>query len=165
MIALTVRAALFTVLVPGTVALWLPFYVFDWSRAVRHPLGWVPIAGGAVLYFWSAAEFLLSGRGTPNIFFARALRFAIGVEPQQLVRASIYRHSRNPMYLGIVTVLLGEALLCASPPRLAYAVLAALMFHAVVVWIEEPHLRRTRGAAYLEYCRGVPRWIPWSSAR
>ncbi|MBZ5577023.1 MAG: isoprenylcysteine carboxylmethyltransferase family protein [Acidobacteriia bacterium] len=164
MIALTLRAVLFTVLVPGTLTVWLPFYVFDGSRAVRYPLGWVPIAAGATLYFWCAAEFLLNGHGTPNIFFARALRFAIGVEPQQLVRASIYRYSRNPMYLGVVTVLLGEALLCGSWARLAYAGGMGLIFQAVVVWIEEPHLRQNRGAAYLEYCRNVPRWIPWPSA-
>lgn len=160
MVVLALRAALFTVLVPGTVTVWLPFYVFDWESTVRHPAGWIVIAAGALLYFACAAEFLLTGHGTPNISFARALRFVIGTEPQQLVRASLYRFCRNPMYAGVLTVLLGEAWLCGSWRRLVYAGVVGVLFHIVVVSVEEPHLRRTRGDSYREYCRTVPRWIP-----
>ena len=62
------------------------------DRTIRHPAGWAPIALGAAIYFWCAAEFLLRGRGTPAIFFTRPLAFLIGREPQRLVRASIYRY-------------------------------------------------------------------------
>ena len=159
MIGTTIRALIFTVLVPGAVVVWLPLNLLEANRGIRHPVGWVPISLGGLVYFWCALQFLMSGHGTPAIFFTRPIAFLIGREPQRLVEASIYRYSRNPMYVGVLTILAGEALLFASRALVFYAIGTCLVFHLVVVFIEEPHLRRTRGEAYEQYCRKVPRWL------
>lgn len=159
MTGVAIRALIFTVLVPGTVAYWLPMNIPGPYRAVRHAAGWALIAPGVLLYLWCAAAFLLRGGGTPAIWFTRPIAFLIGREPERLVRTSIYRLSRNPMYLGVLTVIGGEALLFGSLRLMWYGLIVWLVFHLVVVLIEEPHLRRTQGAAYEQYCRKVPRWI------
>lgn len=171
MMWLFVRGVIFTVLVPGTVTVWLPVVLYNRDRAAPEQLGWIrelgwiPIAIGVALYLWSTAEFLVRGRGTPAIFFTRPVRFLWGEEPQVLVEGSIYRYVRNPMYLGVVTVLFGEALLFASPNLLWYAFTAWLFFYFIIVFVEEPHLRDERGEKYTQYCRDVPRWIPIRSRR
>jgi protein-S-isoprenylcysteine O-methyltransferase Ste14 len=123
---LLARTLLFTLLVPGTVTVLLPLQLYNRSRAVPDALGWfrqfgwIPIAAGIMLYLWSTAEFLLRGKGTPAPWFTRPLRFLIGREPQVLVQGSIYRYTRNPMYVGVIAIVLGEALLLASPDLLWY---------------------------------------------
>jgi hypothetical protein len=151
---------MFTVLVPGTVVWWLPWRLIHADWTMHHLAGCIPLALGADLYFWCAAQFLLRGDGTPNISFARPLAFLIGREPVRLVHESIYRYSRNPMYVGVITMVFGEALLFGSLNLLFYAFALCLWFHLVVILIEEPHLRKTRGEEYHEYCRKTPRWLP-----
>lgn len=151
---------MFSVLVPGTVVWWLPRSLIHCDWTMRHVTGWIPLALGAILYISCTAQFLLRGKGTPNIFFARPLAFLIGREPLRLVHESIYRYSRNPMYVGVITMVFGEALLFGSRNLLFYAFALCIWFHLVVILIEEPHLRRKRGEEYREYCRKTPRWIP-----
>ena len=159
-IVLWVRAAAFTMLVPGAVAWWIPqnFVHVDWT--IRHSVGWIPVVFGGLLYFCCLTQFLLRGEGTPNMFFARHLGFLIGREPSRLVQQSIYRYSRNPMYIGVLTSVFGEALLFGSWNLLIYASILCVWFHLVVVFVEEPHLRRTRGETYIQYCHQTPRWLP-----
>src|SRR5262249_910179 len=128
-VLLVARAVAFTVLVPGTIVWWIPqnFIRLDWT--MRYAAGWVPVTLGAALYFWCVGEFLVRGHGTPNIFFARHLGFLIGLEPQRLVHGSIYRYSRNPMYVGVVTIVFGEALLFGSRNLLIYACVLSVWFH------------------------------------
>ncbi|HEY7337781.1 MAG TPA: isoprenylcysteine carboxylmethyltransferase family protein [Bryobacteraceae bacterium] len=159
-VLLTAQAVAFTILVPGAVAWWLPRNLIRGDWTVRHGAGWLPIALGATLYFWCAAQFLVRGKGTPNIYFARHLRFLIGREPVRLVNQSIYRYSRNPMYLGVITVVFGEAFLFGTRNLLIYSFAVWVWFHLVVILVEEPHLRKTRGEAYREYCAETPRWLP-----
>jgi protein-S-isoprenylcysteine O-methyltransferase Ste14 len=99
--------------------------------------------------------------GTPAIFFTRRLRFVLGEEPPKLVRRGLYRLSRNPMYVGVLLAVFGQALIFASPQVAFYGAVLWLCFHIVVVFLEEPHLREERGASYDEYCRQVPRWLGW----
>jgi protein-S-isoprenylcysteine O-methyltransferase Ste14 len=157
---LLVRAILFTILVPGTVAIYIPSLLLagtapaaDWWRF----LGLLPIAAGVLGYLACALEFLLRGGGTPAVFFTRPLRFLIGEEPKTVVQTALYQRSRNPMYLSVFTVVLGESLLFESRAVLFYALLLWLMFHIVVVFVEEPHLRQR--ADYEQYCARVPRWF------
>jgi protein-S-isoprenylcysteine O-methyltransferase Ste14 len=72
----------------------------------------------------------------------------------------VFRHVRNPSYVAAVTAMTGQALLFGSTGLLWLAAILALGFHLFVVLHEEPTLRRTFGAAYADYCRRVPRWIP-----
>ena len=156
---LLLRLALFTVLVPGVVAGYLP-----WSFGPRHlasgpwQLGWLLIALGTLIYILCAARFF-AAKGTPAIFFIRPLRALVGEEPSSLVRTGLYRYSRNPMYVGVLLVILGQACIFASRAILEYAVIVFLCFHFVVVLIEEPHLRSRDPAAYDAFTRSTPRWL------
>ena len=120
--------------------------------------GWLPVAAGASIYSVCLLGFLTAG-GTPAIFFTRHLRFLIGEEPRRLVEGGLYRVSRNPMYIGVLLVVFGQAILFGSERLAEYGLAVAVIFHLVVVYVEEPHLRRERGASYQEYCRRVRRWL------
>jgi protein-S-isoprenylcysteine O-methyltransferase Ste14 len=156
---LWLQGLIFTVLVPGVVA----FYVPQTLR--RGPasggwwsFGWILFAVGTLIYFRCLFDFLRSG-GTPAIFFTRHIRALIGEEPKEIVRGGLYGYSRNPMYVGVLVAIAGQAIVYRSLRIAVYFVLAALTAHLVVVFLEEPHLARVRGSAYADYCRRVPRWL------
>ena len=155
-----IRGIIFTVLVPGTIALYIPFRM---AERLTPPggfwnAGWLVSVVGAIGYVLCFLHFLASG-GTPAIFFTRPVRFLIGEEPGRLVQGGLYRVTRNPMYVSVLLVIFGQALRFASWPIAEYGLLVWLGFHIVVVLLEEPHLREQRGPSYEEYCRQVPRWI------
>jgi protein-S-isoprenylcysteine O-methyltransferase Ste14 len=77
-----------------------------------------------------------------------------------VVAAGPYRWVRNPIYLGALLIVLGEAWLFLSLGLLAYAGAMAVLFHLFVTGYEEPTLWRRFGRTYLEYQRMGPRWIP-----
>jgi len=156
------KLALFTVLVPATVTVWLPLYAF--YPAIRHQhLEWNATASGALLamatgiagYLWTALDFAFHGKGTPAPIDM----------PKVLVVRGLYRYTRNPMYISVLCVLLGESLLFWSVELLRYAAGVAVMFYIWVLIQEEPTLRRKMGPAYEQYCKDVPRWIPRISQR
>ena len=157
---LLVRAILFTILLPGMLTIYVPRLILAGiapvSGALRF-LGLLPIAAGALGYLACAAEFLLRGGGTPALFLTKPLRFLIGEEPKILIESALYKRTRNPMYISVTGIVLGESLLFESRALLFYALALWLMFHLVVVFLEEPHLRGRPG--YDEYCARVPRWL------
>jgi protein-S-isoprenylcysteine O-methyltransferase Ste14 len=73
----------------------------------------------------------------------------------------LYRFSRNPMYVGVLLVVFGQALIFSSRAVALYGAVLWLCFHVVVVVLEEPHLQAERGPSYDEYLRHVPRWLGW----
>jgi protein-S-isoprenylcysteine O-methyltransferase Ste14 len=155
-----IRGIVFTVLVPGTIAVYVPLRM---AERLTPPggfwdAGWLLSVVGAMGYVLCFLHFLASG-GTPAIFFTRPVRFLIGEEPGRLVQGGLYRVTRNPMYVSVLLVIFGQALRFASWSIAEYGLLVWLGFHIVVVVFEEPHLREQRGASYEEYCRQVPRWI------
>jgi protein-S-isoprenylcysteine O-methyltransferase Ste14 len=105
--------------------------------------------GGAILLrsFWN---FLIQGHGTP----------APIDPPKELVAVGFYRYVRNPMYVGILAMIIGHFLWFKYWNLLIYALVVFLAFHAFVTFYEEPTLERKFGAAYEDYLRKVPRWIP-----
>ena len=151
-----VKTLVFTVLVPGTVTLYLPRRILFSERADTLPLGaarflGIPlITAGAAIYLWCAWDFATAGRGTP----------APIDPPKELVARGLYRFVRNPMYVGIALVLLGEALVFRSEALLLYAAVVFLFFNLFVFFYEEPALERKFGEAYERYRASVPRWIP-----
>jgi len=153
---LWIRGLIFTLLVPYMVAVAIPQAITD--RRDGWSIGWVLIAIGVTFYVVSLLRFLQVG-GTPTIYFARPLRAVLGEEPQVVVETGLYRITRNPMYVGVITAVLGQALLYGSWGVALYGLLLMPLFHFVVTVLEEPHLRKERGAAYEEYCRRVPRWF------
>ncbi len=151
------KLAAFTLVVPGTVTLWLPLYLYP-TQLRFDPvamnglalLAIVLIVLGAVGYFWCAWDFAFAGRGTP----------APIDPPKVLVARGLYRFVRNPMYISVLLVLVGESLLFRSVALLRYAVIWFAIVYLFVVLYEEPALKRKFGASYEEYRRRVWRWIP-----
>ena len=148
-----VRTAVFTVLVPGVVAGYLPLRVI--GRGGQSPRGWsyigvVPVATGLLIYVWTAFDFAWTGRGTP----------APIDPPRRLVVRGLYRYVRNPMYVGVLLVIVGEAVMRRSWQTIEYMLAVALMFGVLVVLLEEPLLRSQFGTSYSDYCARVPRWLP-----
>lgn len=151
------KLVIFTVCVPGTVTVWAPLYwIFpdlrhQASTDVRMiALGTALLLVGIAGYLWCALDFAFRGRGTPFP----------GDPPKVLVVKGLYKYVRNPMYISVLAVLLGESALFDSRRLLEYSAAIALMFHLFVMIYEEPALRRQMGPAYDDYCREVRRWIP-----
>ena len=153
-VAAVIKTLIFTVLVPGTVAVYFPYRLLSpASRSVGAGLdliGILPVAVGAAVYFRCAWDFAWLGRGTP----------APIDPPKTLMVTGLNRFVRNPMYIGVELVILGQAMLFRRLSLLIYGLCVWLGFHLFVVLYEEPHLRKKFGPAYEEYCREVPRWIP-----
>ena len=151
------KTLLFTILVPGTVTVLVPYLLLSWGVQIFsfevgpiRFLGLLPILMGAVTYLWCAWDFTFTGRGTP----------APIDPPKELVVKGLYRYVRNPMYVGITLILLGEALLFEAAVLFLYAGLLLVCAHLFIVYYEEPTLRRLFGASYESYCKSVSRWIP-----
>jgi protein-S-isoprenylcysteine O-methyltransferase Ste14 len=111
-------------------------------------LGWPLLVAGAIIYFRCAWDFAVTGGGTP----------APIDPPRKLVAKGLYRDVRNPMYVGVLAILTGEAILAQNVRIAIYAALVWTGFHLFVLLYEEPTLRLKFGAEYEEYCRTVPRW-------
>jgi protein-S-isoprenylcysteine O-methyltransferase Ste14 len=154
MIATALGSLLFLFVAPGMVAGYIPLALFRNGAQVETgvfaylalPL-W--LAGGTIL-LWSFWNFFKQGRGTPAPIDS----------PKELVVNGFYRYVRNPMYVGILAILIGHFLWFGFWNLLFYAMFIFLAFNAFVAYYEEPTLKRTFGAAYEEYCKRVPRWIP-----
>ena len=157
---LLLKNLLFTLIVPGTVGVYVPLLLTRDGVAGSGPVIFVALAlftvGGAI-YTWCVWDFAAFGRGTPAPIDA----------PKRLVVRGLYRYTRNPMYVGVLTVLLGWAFLFQETTVLVYAICVGLSFHLFVVLHEERHLARQFGAEYHDYCRSVSRWLPhfrWRAA-
>jgi protein-S-isoprenylcysteine O-methyltransferase Ste14 len=86
-------------------------------------------------------------------------RFAV-LPTRHLVVSGLYRYVRNPMYVAVTSLILGQALLFGSLRVLEYGLAVWLAFHLFVLSYEEPTLRGTFGPEYQQFCANVPRWIP-----
>ncbi len=154
MIAL--KTLIFSILVPGTVAGIIPWLLLQGSGnlVLRIPSIWMiglfPLLLGVGLYLWCAGAFTFIGKGTPAPIDA----------PKVLVVQGLYRWVRNPMYIAVLSVVIGEAILFHSILLVEYALVLWGVFHMFVVFVEEPLLRSQFGASYETYFRTVPRWLP-----
>lgn len=142
----------FFVAAPGTVVGLLPWLITRWEFpgwGVAQVVGVVLVVAGLVPAASAFVEFVHAG-GTP-----------IPAAPtQRLVVSGFNRYVRNPMYVGLLLSILGQALLFGNFWLLAYAVAAWAVPAAFVRWYEEPTLARTFGTEYEEYRRAVPAWLP-----
>jgi protein-S-isoprenylcysteine O-methyltransferase Ste14 len=149
-----VGSALFLIVAPGALAGLLPFWLTGWRMAagplVLKVLGGLLIGGGLALLLECFGRFVMQGRGTP----------APIAPPDRLVVSGPYRRVRNPMYVAVVAVILGQAILLGDLRLLGYAALVWTAFHIFVLTYEEPTLRRRFPADYAAFCAAVPRWIP-----
>ena len=145
--------ALFTLTVPGTVVVAVPYLLTGWRVAESWPVrlvGLCLILAALPVFAAFLARFVREGIGTP----------APVAPTERLVVGGPFERVRNPGYLSVIAMVAGQALLFASAAVLGYAALLALAFHSFVVLYEEPTLRRRFGAEYARYCQRVPRWLP-----
>jgi protein-S-isoprenylcysteine O-methyltransferase Ste14 len=137
----------------------LPGATTSWREQPLRLIGFLPMAIGAIITLRCIWNFIVIGRGTPAPFDA----------PKKLVTRGFYRYVRNPMYVGVGLVLVGEAILLASFSWeiVAYGVALFAIVNLFIVLYEEPTLTRVFGEQYLTYRKNVPRWIPrlrpWNS--
>lgn len=145
---------LFLIVAPGSIAGLGPWWITGW-RFLAAPftlrlLGLALIGLGGALLLECFVRFAVQGRGTP----------APIAPPDRLVVTGSYRHVRNPMYIAVVTLILGQAALFADIRLLGYAAVVWLGFHLFVVLYEEPVLRGEFPAEYPAFAAAVPRWLP-----
>lgn len=144
---------LFTLIVPGTFAVYLPLLIVPSRPLVMGPafgIGCLLVLLGASIYAWCVWDFATFGRGTPAPIDA----------PKKLVVRGLYRYTRNPIYTGVLTVILGWATLFGAFELVPYAVGVGAFFQMLVVVFEEPQLRAEFGSEYEQYCAHVGRWLP-----
>jgi protein-S-isoprenylcysteine O-methyltransferase Ste14 len=152
-----VGSTVFFVLTPGVVAGLVPWWLTGWE--IREPLthyGPVRVVGvavlvlGAVALVQTFARFVVEGIGTP----------APIAPTQHLVVGGLYRYVRNPMYLAVLAVIVGQSLVIGQPMLLAYAAAVWVTVALFVHGYEEPTLRQQFGARYDAYRAAVPAWRP-----
>lgn len=155
-LVLLVESVVFTVIVPGTVTIWLPWAILSDGTSFL-PASWdflhytaLSLVGlGVAVYFRCLWDFAVSGGGIP----------APVEHPTRLVVRGLYRYVRNPMYLGVLCVLLGEVIFLRSRVLLVYAIAWFLIVQGVIVIYEEPRLRARFGPEYDRYAQSVRRWL------
>jgi len=149
-----VGSAAFFVAAPGTFVGLGPWLITHWeipgsSPLLRVVLGVVLIVGGLIPPVHAFIAFVRAG-GTP-----------MPIAPtERLVVTGFNRFVRNPMYAGLLTAILGQALLFDSIWLVVYAVIGWMVTASFVHWYEEPTLASTYGEQYEEYRRNVPAWTP-----
>jgi protein-S-isoprenylcysteine O-methyltransferase Ste14 len=139
---------------PTIVAGLVPWLLTRWDAdgqpLALKVLGVIVLVTGAALVLETTARFAFQGRGTP----------APWAPPERFVERGSYRFVRSPMYVGVLLLVAGQALLLGQEILFAWAVAAWLIFTSFLVFYEEPELRRRFGAEYDDYRRRVRRWVP-----
>ena len=152
-----VGSLVFFVLVPGTVVGWVPYWLTGWHMP-PPPLGLrgLRLAGVLLLLLGLASivesflRFAIVGLGTP----------APIAPPTRLVVSGQYRHVRNPMYVAVVSMIVGQSVILGSRALLLYALVVWAIVHTWVLTYEEPKLTAQFGSSYEAYRRNVRRWWP-----
>ena len=146
------RALLAFLILPFLVAGLIPLVLaaIDLWRGHGFLFSGILVAGlGLLVLLCCVRDFYISGKGT----------LAPWDPPKHLVTVGLYRYSRNPMYIGVLTLIGGWALLTASPLLASYLLLFAVIFHLRVLLYEEPWLSNRFGAEWISYRANTPRWI------
>lgn len=149
-------SAVFFLAAPCVVAGLLPWLILDGYRlplSMSLPyavIGCILIAVAVLVLLHSFARFALEGVGTP----------APVAPTEKLVVGGIYRHVRNPMYVAVLSIIAGQALLFASWAVVLYGVVMGIAMASFVHFYEEPTLVRRYGDEYETYRRAVPGWLP-----
>jgi len=152
-----IGSAVFLVIAPGFVAGLVPWWISRWrleppffGTPLCRVAGGMLVALGSIGLLDSFVRFAVQGLGTPAPVFPTS----------HLVVTGLYRYVRNPMYVAVVSAILGQGLILGNVPLLEYGGLVWLLFHLFVLVYEEPVLRRSFGPEYELFCSEVPRWIP-----
>lgn len=156
---LLIKNLLFTILVPGTVAVLIPIII---SRDISPAADLMTLFAfilwlfGLIIYIYSVWGFAIWGKGTPAPVDA----------PKHLVIRGLYQYMRNPMYIGVLSILLGWTCLYSSLSLWLYWLFMAGCFQLFILYYEEPKLLQLFGSEYKSYCLTVNRWLPkWPLAK
>lgn len=150
-----IGSAIFLVIAPGTLAVYVPWYLTHWQFApslfpIARVLGGALIVAGLPILLDSFARFALQGLGTP----------APVMPPKRLVVTGFYRYVRNPMYVAVTALIVGQGLLFGSVTALEYSAILWAGFFLFVVAYEEPVLDAQFADEYKRYRANVRRWLP-----
>ena len=159
MFSLFIRNVIFTILQPGIVAGLLPILLLgkeSYGQFVSrlfnpgiHSAGLIIFLLGFIIMVLCIKSFAVQGRGTLS-----------PIDPtKNLVTDGLYKHSRNPMYVGVLLMLIGESIYFESPHLLIYTIIVFAGFQLFILYIEEPRLQKDFGEEYTAYCENVRRWI------
>jgi protein-S-isoprenylcysteine O-methyltransferase Ste14 len=149
---LWVKSFVFTAIVPGTVSTALPLWIIEGvgeGNLGSSVLGLLCFVSGLGIYSGCVWDFICFGKGTPAPIHA----------PQHLVIRGLYHYSRNPMYVAVLLVILGWALVYMSGVLLLYCGAVWICFQMLVIFYEEPILQRLFGEGYRDYKKSVHRWL------
>jgi protein-S-isoprenylcysteine O-methyltransferase Ste14 len=145
---------LFLAVAPAVVSGYVPWLLTGW-RSSGVPVwaqaaGWTLFAAGTAVLVEAFGRFVVEGVGTP----------APIAPTEKLVVGGLYRYVRNPMYLAVAAVILGQAAVLGSWLLVAYTAAFGATVWSFVHWYEEPTLRRQFGTEYDEYLGRVAGWWP-----
>lgn len=147
---LFLRALISFLVLPGIVAFVAPaLLIGSIDTRTLHGEGAVVFLAGSIVLSWCVRDFYVTGKGT----------LAPWDPPRHLVSVGLYRFSRNPMYVGVLLILIGWTLAFRSRPLLGYTIAVAVLFHLRVVLYEEPWLARTFPDEWPRFKSRVPRWL------
>jgi len=156
MASLIIRNIIFTILKPGVVVGLIPYIILrdkwdgiDLFSSIYQHIGLVLITAGLIILLHCIIRFVVEGRGTLS-----------PIDPtQRLVVKGLYKYTRNPMYLGVSSILVGESLFTRSNDLWIYTLIVFIVFNIFIFLIEEPRLRKDFGEEYRQYFENVGRWI------
>jgi protein-S-isoprenylcysteine O-methyltransferase Ste14 len=147
----------FVLILPGTLIVGVPYLLTDWAMGApflnlrfTRWIGALLFLAALPLFLQFLVRFVAEGRGTP----------APVAPTERLVVGGPFRWVRNPGYIAVLGLVVGEGVFLAHTSVLVYAASLAVAFHLFVLLYEEPTLQRQFGTEYEQYCRRVPRWIP-----
>ena len=156
MVSLLFRNLIFTLLAPGVVAGLIPYLLvkddienIKGSWASNEVIGIIVFLLGLVILLHCIYLFAVVGKGT-----------LLPIDPtKRLVTVGLYNYSRNPMYLGVITILIGEGVFTWSYSLWIYTFIVFFFFNIFIFIIEEPRLRTDFGEEYDGYRKKVRMWI------
>jgi protein-S-isoprenylcysteine O-methyltransferase Ste14 len=151
------KSLLFLICVPGMLVGYFPYLISKrdielFSFGIFACFAFALWVSALPIVLWCFRDFTFKGRGTP----------APIDPPKELVAVGLYRFVRNPMYVSGILALTGWMLWSPSLPLIVAPFVFFTAAHLFVTFYEEPTLKKKFGAAYEEYCKRVPRWIPRS---
>jgi protein-S-isoprenylcysteine O-methyltransferase Ste14 len=157
MLSLFLRNLFFTALQPGLVTGLFPYLIlkraspglFDGRFGLFQFFGIFLFVIGAAVLIDCIIRFAIQGEGTLS-----------PADPtKKLVVSGLYKYSRNPMYWGVMLILIGEALFFESSALWIYALFIFIAFSVFIMLVEEPRLRKDFGEEYETYRKRVRRWM------
>lgn len=150
---LLIKNLLFTLVVPGTVAVLGPLLIARGhapASGAGFAIALALLGIGGAIYAWCVWDFASFGRGTPAPIDA----------PKKLVLRGLYHYTRNPMYVGVLTVIAAWVVLFQVVSLALYGAMVGTCFHLFILLYEEPHLEDLFGGDYAAYKAEVGRWLP-----